>query len=85
MAKKIRLFHPEYAGLNYGADRETGIQFGAKAGLPDHIAEVDEDHPLLQDLMAAEPTIQVLQEAGPTQVYPCPFLCGVEDFKTRRG
>lgn len=86
MGKILRLFHPQYAGLQFGPNSE--IKFGARAGLADNMADVDEDDPLLPLLLEQEPSIVVLSgDSGVAQVFPCPFeeTCGHEPFKTKQG
>lgn len=74
----VKLWHPEYTSLVFGPGRNNAdddpdsfIAFGGKAGLEPHVAVVRQDHPLLKDLLAAYPNIQVLETAK--RVYLCPY------------
>lgn len=69
--KYIRLRHPEFAGLQYGAG-EDRIIFGARAGQPEFEAWVPENHPLLDQLLEAHPEITVVT-AQPNLIYVCPI------------
>jgi len=66
----IKLRHPDYEGLTFGPRGE--LQFGIKGGFPPGICIVDEDHPLLPSLFALEPSVQVVRDEGPAEVYVCP-------------
>lgn len=68
----IRLRHPEWAGLEYGADRNDAIKFGPQGGMPAFEALVPADHPLLDAMLRDHPEIEVVLP-GPAKVYLCPL------------
>lgn len=76
----IKLYHPEYEGLHFGPNDD--IVFGLKGGAEPHYALVDENNPMLDQLLAKEPLVQIVTEKGPTVVYGCPFHPDLE-FKTK--
>lgn len=81
-AKIIKLRHPEYAGLEYGPDKDTAIVFGNRAGLPAYEAWVPEDHPLLEALLEAHPEIEIITDSGPAIMWACPIHPN-STFKTK--
>ncbi len=79
----IKLRHKWSEGYSFG-DGAGAIQFGLKAGLEPGIAIVDEDHPLLERLMATGDVEIVRPNGGPVQVFICPIHADKE-FSTRGG
>lgn len=73
----VKLYHPDFAGLVYGPDPQTAIKFGTRGQCEPHYAVVAADDPLLEDLLASDPAIKVIKDAGPTEVFVCP-LDGVQ-------
>lgn len=76
----VKLYHPEYEGLSFGPNND--IVFGLKGGNAPHYAIVDEDNPMLDQLLAKEPRVEIVTEIGPSVVYGCPFHPDLE-FKTK--
>lgn len=66
MGKTLILHHKEFAGLEYGPDRDSAIIFGPRAGHVPGYAEVDEDHPLLSQLLT-DPNVEVVTDELGTQ------------------
>lgn len=71
MGKMVRLRHPEHEGLVFGPNSE--IKFGIRGGFPPGIVEIDEDDPLYALLLELEPTVEIVNEGGPAQVFLCPI------------
>ncbi len=68
---QIRLYHPKYEGFCFGPNDE--IKFGLRAGNEPHFAVVDDEDPLVDALLKAEPEVRVWEPAGPSTVFVCPF------------
>jgi hypothetical protein len=72
VSKTQHLRHTQYEGLSFGPENE--IQFGIKGGFPPGEIVISEDHPLYDELWAAEgPYLEVVDDAKGAKVYVSPI------------
>lgn len=83
MGKKVVLHHESMSGLQFGPDPISAIQFGPKGGFEPFFAIVDDDHPLLDQLLSSDPEASIWQ--GPSETQVKIYVCMVDDkeFRTR--
>jgi len=80
-SKTITLRHSEYEGLHFGGSDD--IVFGLKGGNAPFEWTGPADHPLLDDLWAAEGTfLTVVDHSGPPKIYVSP-IDPEREFKSR--
>jgi hypothetical protein len=80
-SKLIHLRHTQYEGLSFGPDNE--IQFGIKGGFAPGEIVISDDHPLYDELWAAEgPYLEVVSDEKAAKVYVSP-LDPEREFKSK--